>query len=450
MTLPEARAAAISAHQAGDLAQARDLYRQYLARAPRDAAIWSNLGALFRTQKAYDMAAACQRRALEIDPDATFIQNNAANAFFDAGAVEEALALRFQTLKSDPDKAEHWSSLGKYLRALGRYEEAVETLQTGASRHPDDVEIRIQLAFAELSLGDYAKGFETFDYRWRGDELSLPEMGIPRWEGEDLAGRSILVIPEQGFGDTVLMARFLPLLASRGCRVRLVCKPPLRRLLSGIDGVELADGQDDFTGDDVWTPMMDLPRYLGVTVDDVPPPVPLHVPVDAVSRARAITAPFGERLKVGVLWSGSVTYRANHKRSFDHRRFLPMSTLPGVQLFSLYKGPLVEDYHRDGTSCLIVDAASSDRDFADSAALVCELDLVITMDSAIAHVAGSLGAKVWNLLHSEAYWLYEPFRDHSPWYPSMRLIRQEKPGDWDGVFATLEAEVERLAREKTA
>lgn len=448
-TAVELREAAIRNHQAGDLDAARDLYRRYLARFPKDAPMWSNLGALFRSAKAHGLAAACQRRALELDPDSATVLNNAANALFDAGEVADALPLRRKVLAKEPGRAEHWSTLSKYLRALGRHAEAAAEAEKGIAAHPQDVELHIQRAFALLSLGKYPEGFEEFEWRWQGDEITLPDLSFPRWGGEPIEGKTILVTPEQGFGDTMLMARFLPQLADRGCKVVLACKPPLERVFDELAGVERLVGmQGDLSGCDVWTPMMDLPRYLGTTLDTLPAPVGLTIPTDSAERARIITQPFPDRLKVGVLWSGSVTYRANHKRSFSHQRFLQLAQIPGVQLFSLYKGPLTEAFHADGTACLIVDAASSDRDFADSAALIAELDLVVTMDSAIAHVAGAMGARVWNLLHSEAYWLYEPFDDHTPWYPTMRLIRQPASGDWDAVFNLLEQDLTALAKEK--
>lgn len=447
----EMRQAAIKHHQDGHLADARELYRRYLGLNPKDGTMWSNLGALFRSQKNYPMAAACQRRALQVEPDGSAVLNNAANALYDAGDAQDALDLRRRAIAKEPGKAEHYASLAKCLRALGRHEEARTELEKAIRAHPDDVELHIQLSFALLSLGDYARGFEEFEWRWKGDEISPPEFDFPQWQGEDLKGKTIVVTPEQGFGDTVLMGRFLPQLAALGCKVKLVCKQPLRRVFADISGVDgFVDTKDQLAGCDVWAPMMDLPRYLGVTLETVPPPLALAVPQDAIARAEAILKPFDNMLKIGVLWSGSVTYRANHKRSFSHQQFLRLANIAGVQLFSLYKGTLTDAFHEDGTSCVIVDAAGHDRDFADSAALIQKLDLVITMDSAIAHVSGSLGAEVWNLLHSEAYWLYEPFADHTPWYPSMRLIRQPGSGDWDGVFDQLEAEITHRAQEARA
>ncbi|MBV1865470.1 MAG: tetratricopeptide repeat protein [Rhodobacteraceae bacterium] len=448
-TLAELRSAALEQHQAGNLGDAKELYRLYLQRAPQDAMFWSNLGALFRSEKKYEVAAACQRRALQLNDNSVSVINNAANALYDVGDAKEALALRRRALKMEPGKAENYATLAKYLRGLGRHAEAEAELNKALRAHPNDPELHIQLSFAELSQGKYPEGFKNFHWRWKGDEISPPEFDFPQWQGEDLNGKTIMIIPEQGFGDTILMARFFKPLKALGCRVKFACKPPLRRLFAQLPGVDVfAEGREALADCDYWAPMMDLPRFLGTTIETVPAPALLSIPEDSIARARHITEPFNKMFKLGVLWSGSLTYRANHKRSFNHSSFLKLVDIPGLQMFSLYKGPLVEEYHADGTSCVIFDAASSDRDFADSAALIGELDLVVTMDSAIAHVAGSLGGPVWDLLHSEAYWLYEPFDDHTPWYPNMRLVRQREAGNWDAVFDQLHCEIRELVKEK--
>jgi len=168
------------------------------------------------------------------------------------------------------------------------------------------------------------------------------------------------VTPEQGFGDTILMARFLKGLADLNATVRLNVKTPLRRVFEGLAGVErFATTKEDLNGCDYWCPMMDLPRYLGTTLDTLPAPTTLSIPADSTARAKAIIAPYADDFKIGVLWSGSVTYRANHKRSFSHTQFLQLADIAGVQMFSLYKGPLSEAFVQDGTSCIIVDAASA-------------------------------------------------------------------------------------------
>ncbi len=447
-SISDIRQTAIEAHQKDDLEMAQNLYRIYLQNRPKDAAIWSNLGALFRKQKQYDLAAATQLRALELEPNTTSVMNNAANAFYDAGRIQEAITLREKLIKTQNNDPENYSGLGKCYRGIHDLDKAEAILKEGIQKFPDFAENYIQLSFVLLAKGDYQAGFKTFNWRWKGDELTPPQFPFPKWTGETLEGKTILVLPEQGFGDTILMARFLNRLKRQGCTIKMVIKAPLRRLFAEIEkDIDVIETQDELEGCDYWVPMMDLPLHLDATIDNLPAPAPMNIPEVSIERARAIVAPFTDRFKVGVMWSGSVTYRANHKRSFGHERFLELVGIPDIQLFSLYKGPLLDDFKNDGTSTLIIDAAGSDRDFADSAALMQELDLVVSMDSAIVHVAGSMGVEVWNLLHSEPYWLYQPFPDHTPWYPSMQLIVQENSGDWDTVFKNLKKDIIKRVKE---
>lgn len=455
MSTTSYRARALELHQSGELTDALEAYAQHLAAQPDDYVMWSNLGALYRSQKNFEHSVTAHRRALQ-GPHSAQILGNASNALFDAGYASQAVDLRRALIELEPDVAMHHAMLGKYLRGAGDYQGAKQALEHAIAAHPEFAELHIQIALAHLSLGDYPRGFESFDWRWKGDEISKPKLGLHQWRGEDLSGKKLLVYPEQGFGDTVLMARFLGQVSDRGAQVILICKTPLLRVFQNMQGIaQLVEMNNEAalkqarSDADYWVPMMDLPLYLGTKLDTVPAPAQLHIPQDSIDRASALTHAFATKLKIGVLWSGSLTYRANHKRSFDHTRFLPLAQVPNVQLFSLYKGPMHDAFVADGSHVIILDAAGNDRDFADSAALIQQLDLVITMDSAIAHVAGSLGVPVWNLLHSEAYWLYEPFPDHTPWYPTMRLIRQDHSGDWDGVFNQLRAEITDLSKNRT-
>ncbi|PIB24460.1 hypothetical protein BFP76_04445 [Amylibacter kogurei] len=449
MKSSELRQTAISQHSAKKYDLAKKSYAQYLAIAPNDHVIWSNLGALFRSTQQFDYAVIAHERALRGEHSAQIL-GNASNAYFDAGDAKQAVKLRKQLLKLEPDDPMNHAMLGKFYRGAGKYKDAQKALQSAVKKFPDHAELRIQLAMTLLSLGEYPDGFREFEWRWQGDEISLPDFDFPIWRGQDLTGKTIVVTPEQGFGDTILMARFFAGLKALGCQVKFLCKKPLVRLLSQTTGIDaFVSKKSEIAGADYWVPMMDLPRYLDTTFDTIPAPATLHTPEDSIARANAIVAPFANQFKLGVLWSGSVTYRANHKRSFDHHKFLELSDIENLQMFSLYKGPLHDDFIKDGANAFIVDAAGHDRDFADSAALIKQLDLVVTMDSAIAHVAGSLGVPVWNLLHSEAYWLYEPHPKETPWYPTMRLIRQKSAGDWDGVFNSLYKDIKQLVKKQS-
>lgn len=448
-TLTDMRNNAVSAHKSGDLEQAEALYREVVKFTPKDSAMWSNFGALYRTQKRYDLAALAQHRALQCADPTIGTLNNAANAFFDNGEVEKSLELRMQLQEMDPTNPKHWAFGAKCLRGLRRYDEAVDMAKQGLEIDNEEVELHLQLAFAELSLGDYQNGFRTYNWRWLGDEINEPDLPMQKWQGESLEGKTILAFPEQGFGDTIIMARFFPQLKELGCKVLVPVKAPLKRLFTNMYGIDQCNPPIDTLDQiDYWTPFMDMPLYLGTTIDTVPPPMQMHLPQDSIKRAKARVAPTKDQFNVGVLWSGSVTYRANHKRSFGHQQFMKFADMPGLQMFSLYKGPLLDGFLSDGSSTFIQNAGGEDRDFADSAALIKELDLVITMDSAIAHVAASLGVPTWNLLHDNPYWLYEPFEDHTPWYPSMRMVRQGMGETWHDVFKRVRLDLEPLVTAK--
>jgi len=450
-TLGELRAHAIAAHRAGELDAAFAAYRAYLQRRPRDSGIWTNLGALLRRRGEHLAAAACQRRAQALAPEDATVLNNLGNALQDADLLDEALEVRREVLRRRPGDADAHAMLAVTLRALGRMAEAQATAEAGLARHPADGELRVQRAMALLAAGDYARGFPAFEARWEIGEIAKADHPEPEWAGEPLDGRRILVLPEQGFGDSILMSRFLPALKARGAHVILAVKPPLRRLFQGLEGVdELVGLGERRPPADFVTYMMALPGLLGCDPARLPPSPRLSVPPDARARARKLLQPWEGMLRVGVCWSGSVTYKANFKRSFGPERFLPLARIPGVQLFSLYKGPLLEGFRRSPASALIVDAAGDERDFADAAATMRELDLVATMDTAVAHLAAAQGRPVWNLLAFAPFWLYGHAGETTPWHPTMRLIRQPAPGDWDAPMEIVARDLAALAARKGA
>ena len=446
--LAKLRASATAAQQTGDLDAAAAGYASYLAHKPDDAGIWSNLGVLHRAQGRHHMALRAQRRANALQPDAVGLQNNLANVLSDLGQYDESIALRQAILADDPSNLNHLAMVGRCLRGKGDYAAAIKHLETAHQTFPDDAEIQIQLAFAQLGHGDYAAGFENYKARWRGPELSPRKMPMPEWQGEDIAGKTLLVLPEQGFGDAILFARFLPLLEGQGAKVKMLCEKPLLRLFSDIAGADqVVTTIQEAKGADYWLNMMDLAALHFGGVDIVPPPAKLSVPKDSVDRASAMVAPFDKAFKVGVVWSGSETYKANGFRSFHHTDLLPLCDVADVQVFSLYKGPQLADMKADGSDAFMVDAGGSDRDFADCAAMMQQMDLVITSDTATAHLAGSLGVDVWTLLHWDPFWVWRHRGDKTQWYPSMRLFRQQTALEWDCVVADVATSLTALVKE---
>ena len=436
------RAEAVRLHRTGDAGAAR-AYAQYLARRPGDAAIWSNLGALHRKAGRHDLALYAHRRAEALAPQDAGVLTNLANVLSDIGDYDASLHLRSKLLAARPDDAAQEAMVVRCHRGKGDYETAIFAAADALERHPGDPELTMQLAFAQLGAGDYAAGFASYRARWAVGELRPRKMPMPEWDGGPLEGKTILVLPEQGFGDAILFARFLPVLTGRGARVLLACKPPLRRLFERLAGVDALVAEDETAAQaaDVWVNMMDLAALHFAQGSAVPPPARLDAPRDASGRAAAITAPHRQAFRVGVVWTGSVTYRGNAFRSFSHRDLLPLADLPRVQLFSLYKGPELDAFHTDGADTAVIDAGSSERDFADCAAMMQAMDLVITSDTATAHLAGSLGLPAWVLLHWDPFWVWKHSGNRTEWYPNIHLYRQDAPRDWSPVMARVRSDL---------
>ncbi len=435
-TLQQVRQNAVAAHKAGELDKAARGYASYLAQVPGDVGIWSNLGVLHRVAGRHKMSLRVQQKAFALDPGDTGVRNNLANILSDLGRYDESIAIRKGLVKERPDDANLKAMIARCLRGKGDYAGAIDYLATVIPEHPEDAELQMQLAFAQLGIGDYGAALQSYKARWLAGELQPRDLPFPEWRGEPLDGKIIVVLPEQGYGDAVLFARFLTVLKGRGAKVQLVTKRPLMRLFEGLDGVdEMISELTRNTDADYWVNMMDLAALYFEGSSAIPAPTRLSVPKAAQNRAKAMVAPHKDKVRVGVVWTGSVTYKGNAFRSFSHTEFLPLTEIAGVQLFSLYKGPELAAYHADGTDGLILDAGSSETDFADCAGMMQEMDLVITSDTATAHVAGSLGVPVWTVLHWDAFWVWRHTGDTTEWYPGMRLFRQRTPLEWGEVMA---------------
>lgn len=437
---------ALNCHKAGKLEEAMEHYSRYLALVPADGMMWSNAGALLRKKGHHDLALVAQRRAARLEPESGAVRNNLANILADLGQNEEAIDLRMALLSQGGGDAMTKAMIGKSFRSLGRHEEAITWLSSCRVEHPDHQEIEIQLAMAQLASGDYANGFKSYRVRWRTDELTPRNLPRPEWQGEDLTGKRVLVLPEQGFGDAMAFARFLPVLRRFDpAEVVLYCEAPVACLYEGIDGVDRTiRNMPDPSEYDVWVNLMDLAIPHFELSEKVPPPARLSVPGDSRERAATIMRAHQGDFRVGVVWSGSTTYRNNGFRSFQHSEFHRLLGIEGLRLFSLYKGPEVAAFQADGSSIPIVDLGSRDRHFGDCAALMLEMDLVITSDTATAHLAGSLGVPVWTLLHWDPFWLWGHEGNRTMWYPSMILMRKQSPQDWEGVFRRVERRLSDL------
>lgn len=438
----------------GKQAEAAQQYAGLTRARPDSVAAWMNLCTALRQQKHVAAAIAAGRRAIALAPDNAGALTNLGNALMDDSHVDEALAMQRYAYSLAPQDPLVRRNLAIALRESGHFEEALTHFDALTAHAPHDAGLGWEQALCLLYLGDYARGWPAFEARWKLPNTSARSPHQPEWTGQDLTGKHLLLSEEQGFGDTILCSRYLPRLIEMtgpDGSVTLACKTPLHRLFSGIEGLRLTTPKDAFAQPhhyDLQTAMMCLPGIFKTDLATIPPPAPLTAVAELPRVVTQALAAGKGRLKVGIIWSGSVTFGNNRKRSVNAERFLPLLDIPGVELYSLQKGPRETDLHAFGAQHVIHEIAPHFDDFAQTAAALRQLDLVIMTDSSVAHLAGSLGVPVWNLLHDRPYWLYLQDRADSPWYASMTFYRQQKPGDWDGVFARVAADLRALAAAK--
>jgi tetratricopeptide (TPR) repeat protein len=439
-------------HREGKLDEAIAIYRRILEGTDSDLPrAWMNLGVALRAQRKVDAAIVCYKRALELEPGNPNCLGNLGNALMDAGRVDEALAAHAAAVSARPTDVGIVCNYGLGLRRAGRTEAGLAMLERACRLDPQNAISQWNRALALLRLGRFEEGWPAFEWRWGVGKLQQQYTDAPRWWGERFEGKTLLIYPEQGFGDAILTTRFIPQAKKRGGEIVLICKPPLQRLFSQLPGVDrLVLVGRKVPSYDLQCPMMSLPAALGLDLRSLPPPPKLHVPPAAREKAAQLVQTDGDKLLVGVVWSGSVTFEANRFRSTSIERFLKLAAEDGVRVYSLQKGPREQDLDEAGARTVITDLGSKVDDFAETAAILERLDLVIMTDSAVAHLCGSLGRPVWNLLHSDPYWTYGGEGNTTPWYPTMRLFRQSSLGDWKSVFARVEKELQAAVTAKRA
>lgn len=336
--------------------------------------------------------------------------------------------------------AEAHASLGHLLARTGDLGGAVAANAAAIALQPDLAAAHWNQGVALLLAGDMEAGWRQYEWRKRHFPGSFTTPPGPRWEGEALTGRTILVIAEQGFGDTIQFARYLPLLARRGARVVLQCASALVGLLGTIPGVE-ACSRGTRPSYDCWVDQMSLPLLFGTTPATIPSPAGYLVPNPALAARWELRLPDG--LRVGLAWAGNPLHSNDRRRSMPASALAPLVAVGHGALVSLQVGPRARDMAK---LYGMADYASQMTEWSETAAAVSALDLVITVDTAVAHLAGALGIPVWLMLPHAPDWRWMLGRDDSPWYAGMRLFRQDRPGDWGGVADRVAAALAGIAR----
>ncbi len=465
-------------------AEAASAFRAAVTSAPDNAEAWVNLAFMLELADQPEAALrACEEaRAAGVALPALLV--NHASALRALGRFEAAIALCTEILRQTPGDADAYATLtatlaemGQYDRAiatadlaleyhpglarvesnkgiallgLGRIEAAIAALRRGVAANPADPDIAVNLGLALLASGTHMReGFALFEHRRRQVTAATRSFSRPCWQGEDITGRTLLLHAEQGFGDTLQFIRYVKLVAASGARIILEVQPELVRLCAALPGVAqvVATGAalPDF---DLHCPLLSLPHVFGTDLASIPAAIPYLTVDPALANLWASRLSTGPGVRVGLVWAGHAQSHRAYARRIDPRRSLalaalaPLGAVPGIAFVSLQKGAPAEELANPPFA--IADPMAEVADFADTAAIIAGLDLVISVDTAVAHLAGALGKPVWMLSRFDGCWRWLRERQDSPWYPTLRLYRQPSPGDWAPAIAALAADLTQL------
>jgi Flp pilus assembly protein TadD len=479
--IPEALEPGIAYHQGGRLEEAAEIYRRILAVAPSEARAWHLLGLIARQWGELDLAVQYMgqavdlnpgyaeahsnlgdawqqwgelvraersfRRAVELKPQFVEAHYNLGNALKQVGRLAEAESSYRRVLELAPQYVNAHNNLGHALYEQGRYDEAGECFRRALELNPYHAEAHGNLSHLLLLRGDFDAGWREYEWRWKSRDLRPREFEQPRWDSGPLAGKTILLHAEQGLGDTLQFVRYAAVVKDLGAQVLLECPAPLKPLLASYAGIDRLIGLgEELPAFDVHAPLLSLPGIFRSTLETIPAKVPY------LCADQSLVESWREKLasvrgyRIGINWRGRAGVGSFVLRDIPLRSFQALAVLPGVRLISLQQGEGQEELASAGQQAPVLDLGENvDQEhgaFMDTAAIMKNLDLVITSDTSIPHLAGALGLPVWLALPFVPDWRWQLARADSPWYPSMRLFRQKRAGDWEGVFDELRIALE--------
>ena len=449
---------ALAEHQQGNQAAALVLLKRAIKAEPHGVAQWNDLGNVYSSVGDFQQAEEAYHTALSFNPDCAEAYNNLGVLAGERADYVEARRLYEKALRLRPKYAEAIYNLGIALTAVGKYQKAARRYEQTIALSPTHSRAGFNLALTRLLLGDLPGGWKWWESRWLTPQLApaLRKYPQPAWTGGSLAGKRILLYAEQGLGDTLQFIRYLPMVAARGATIVLEVQKPLIPLFQPLfagwtkgnggasgDEVILAQGGDEVPSIDTHCSLMSLPAVFNTTLTTIP------AAAGYLRCEHNLPAEKTAGLQVGIVWAGSATHKRDHARSLPLAIMRPLFDLPDIHWVSLQKGPpsaqLLDLATTDPAVLRIEDNTAGFEDYADTAAAIATLDLVISVDTSVAHLAGAMGTPVWILIEQHLpdwRWLLE--RKDSPWYKSARIFRQQTAGDWAGVVVTVREELKKL------
>ena len=439
----------IALHAVGRLDEAAAAAGRAISLRPQFPEALYNLGRIFQDQQRFEESIDVYERALKLRPNYVEARNNLAGSLERIGRLEEAIAQYRQTVADKPDYREARGNLGVALKNNGRVDEAIETYEQILAEAPDDYVSHWNLGVVLLLKGEFERGWQAYEARRQIPSIvGIRDFPQPRWQGEALEGRRILLHAEQGFGDAIQFIRYAPLVRHCGGHVLVLCHPALRRLFENQLAIEqiVTDGQP-LPAFDLHCPLLSLPGIFGSTLTTIPADVPYLISApQLVQKWRERLSSLPAKFNVGIAWRGSHTHMRDRERSLTFAALAPLTRAPHVRFFNLQKIDPCQEAKSPPAGMELIDFTSELADFADTAGLIANLDLLICADTAVAHLAAALGKPVWVLLPFAPDWRWMLQRNDSPWYPTMRLFRQPRWGDWQRPTQQIAQELSIIAK----
>jgi Flp pilus assembly protein TadD len=428
----------------GKMDEAMEAYRRAISLKPNAAQFHNNLGNALTMVGQNQEAIDCFRQAILFNAEYAEPQYNLANIYRNAGQFDEAIERYRRALSLRPGWSEAINNLGNALCAAGRFDEAGTVYRQTLALRWDDPLAHWNLGLLLLRQGNLRDGLPEYEWRWKLKELGLtrPNFSCPQWDGSRLDGKRIFLYCEQGFGDTIQFVRYLPMVAETGGSVIVGVQPELLPLLEKFQGpwkwTSTLPPAADF---DVHCPLVSLPAAMKTTEPTIPGREPyITAPAEKAARWHERLADDGHR-KVGLAWAGRSTHPHDRQRSIAFEQLAPLASAERVTFISLQKGITVKPALAE--SLKLIDWTAELHDFSDTAGLIANLDIVITVDTAVAHLAAAMGKPVWVMLPFVPDWRWMLARMDSPWYPTIRLFRQKRYGDWASVVKEVAEELAR-------
>jgi hypothetical protein len=451
---------AINLLTTGHASEAIIAFTDILRKDEKLALAWNNRGlGLLHLGHPFDAILNIDK-AITLEPNAAEYHNNKGAALFEQEDADTALQAFSKAVELRPNFHEALMNRGNVLKYKGRLAEALDSYRASIQSKPDYADGHLHLAFAALMAGLYEEGWKEFEWRWKVGQM--PERGLPypAWTGEDLKGKTLIIYGEQGFGDVLQFIRYAPLVKAKfGGKILVEVRQPLARLVNTVEGIDgiVVFGEKMPEGIDYAVAMMSLPHIMGTTIETIP----WSGPYFKADEYRMTL--WQERLKllppgplIGVCWAGMsrpgnpAASSVDKKRSTTLNSFAPLAKIPGISWVSLQKGPPSSQVETPPRGMTIGDWTSEIDDFYDTAALIESLDMVISVDTAVVHLAAALGKPTWLLSRWDGCWRWLGHRSDSPWYPTLRQFAQHKPGDWDTLMQEAAGELEKIVPQQKA